>query len=185
MQGNMLSAPCSCLSWPFSAQTGTPSSLGFSLCWQSHLCVTTKKPNNHFLISFRELLFSALSHSFIPLLKRMQSFTADLPLYCIFVSDNCTVLPSHMICLSLEEIMKRTYSLLPCEQMWSLSKVTSKQQTLNCSCGQGPFSIKMHCFAGGSRLGRVMACQRCTGMRGYFISTISNLSMSLHSSGVL
>lgn len=119
----------------FSPNGDTKFSWILTVLAKSSVCDNKKKNNNDFLISFRELLFSALSHSFIPLLKRMQSFTADLPLYCIFVSDNCTVLPSHMLCLSLEEIMRRTYSPLPCEWMWPMSKVTSKQQTLNCSCG--------------------------------------------------
>lgn len=64
-----------------------------------------------------------------------------------------------------------------------MSKVTSKTTQLQ-SCLRA-FSIKMHCSAGGRGLGRVMACQGYTGMQGYFISTISNLSMFLHNNVVL
>lgn len=59
----MLSAPSSCLSWPFSAQTGTLSSLGFSLCWQCLLRVT-KKPQQSLPEKFQKISFLSLVSQF-------------------------------------------------------------------------------------------------------------------------
>lgn len=93
-----------------------------------------KQKTTHFLISFRRQFFSALSHSFIPLLKR-SSVYRRFAFHCIFVSDNCMLLASHMICFSLEEI--RTVSLCPVNGCGLCLRSLQKQH--NCSRAYGPF----------------------------------------------
>jgi len=61
----------------FSPDGDTKFSWILTVLAKSSVC-DTKKTNNHFLLSFRGLICSALSHSFIPLLKRSAKFYSRL-----------------------------------------------------------------------------------------------------------
>lgn len=151
---------------------------------KSSLC-DNKKPNNHFLISFRELLSSDLSHCLIPLLRS----NAVLQQTCLFTVhlSLVTVQFYPLTCFaSLWRRQWRGHALLcpvngcsPC-----LMSLQNNRPSI-AVMAKGLFFLKKPCFAGGSRLRRVMACQRCTGMWGYFINTISSLRRFLHSNFVL